>query len=212
MEKRKSQKKEIGREARKLLKQGITKQEVFVELVDKYKYSKDVAEVLKGIPSQVRIKKYGGWNTLLLSLLIIIELIILLSLKPSVSLLWYGLLIYAVATKKIKYYGWITFLAILGALASLIGIFFATGVISLISLILFVVFFLPSCILPIWLEKRLCPPPTERKELYTNAEGEQRLRIVYEFNDGELPDQTQDSTSGILDSDFVKTSAGVKTK
>ena len=42
---------------------------------------------------------------------------------------------------------------------------------------------IPSCILPIWLEKKLCPKPTEKKVQYTNSQGQQRMKIIYEFSD-----------------------------
>ena len=44
-----------------------------------------------------------------------------------------------------------------------------------------VLLIIPSCFLPIWLEKKLCPKPIERKEKYTNDNGQQRMKFVYEF-------------------------------
>jgi hypothetical protein len=180
---RKIPRKEITKDAKQLLKQGNTKQQTFELLVDKYKYSKDVADTIKNIPSSDRIQKYGAWNFFLLFLLIIIEVISLLWTSSSFGILWYGLLIYAVSNKLVKYYNWITFLAIIGTLFSIIGLFLSTKPINPVSIALLVFVFLPTCILPTWLEKRLCPEPTVRKEQYTNSEGEQRMRVVYDFPD-----------------------------
>ena len=190
MKERKTQKKEIDKEARELLKQGMPKQEAFETLVDKYKYAKDVADVVKNIPSAERIQKYGVWNTVLLIWLIIIELLVIVT-SPSIGILWYGLLIYAVAKKLVKYYGWITLLAVLGALGSIAtvalsgpGSFSSISFnASVVTILLLLVLYIPTCILPYWLEKKLCPAPTERKEMYSNSEGEKRMRLVYQFHD-----------------------------
>ena len=177
-------KNDVRKEAIKLLKKGTSKQETFDFLVDKYKFSKEISEVLKNIPSSKAIAKYGIWNNLLIALLILTT-IIFLSVSSSIGiLLWYGLLIYGVATKRVNYYLWVSVLSTF-CLICFIAIFFmnfsepTNWTITIIMLILII----PSCFLPIWLAKRMCPKPIESKEEYINSEGQKRLKIVYEFTD-----------------------------
>jgi len=181
---RKTPKKEIAKEAQQLLKQGDkTKQEIFDILVDKYKYSKDVADILRYIPTKQAIKKYGIWNSILLTVLVLSTALSLITV-PTIGIIWYILLIYAVASKKMQYYMWATILYSLFAM-----VFFATILttksfdIIFHWIILCLLFFLvvPGCILPLWLQKKLCPKPIEQKEVYVNAEGNKRMRIVYKF-------------------------------
>jgi len=184
MAERKVPKKEIANDARQLLKQGTSKQQTFETLVDKYKYGKDVADVLKNIPSLIRIQKYGAWNFLLLFLLILIVLISLFLTGPSFIVLYYGLLIYAVAMKQVKFYMWISLLSTC-ALIGFVAIILTTenAKLNWPALIAILGLTIPTFILPLWLEKKLCPKPIERKEQYTNSNGEQRMRIVYYFNE-----------------------------
>jgi len=180
---RKTEKEEIALEARLLLKQSEkTKQEIFEILVNKYKYSKDVAEVLRYIPSPQAIAKYGVWNTALLVFLIFIALFFIVIGFP-VGLVWYGLSIYVVASKKTEYYMWVSVLfsivligLVAGAISSPDAIFYWKNIVILTLTI-------PSCFLPIWLQIKLCPKPTERKEIYINPKGERRMRFVYDFPD-----------------------------
>jgi hypothetical protein len=176
--------KEIRNEARQLLKQGTSKQETFEILKEKYKYSKDVADILKNLPSQQTIEKYGKWNYVLLGLLVLTALIFFWATPTIGIVLWYGLLIYAVAKMLVKYYIWVTAFSAFAIIGFIAIIFTSDGattnwsnVIIMISLVI------PTLILPMWLEKKLCPKPTERKEEYTNSQGQQRLKIVYEFPD-----------------------------
>jgi hypothetical protein len=181
---KKLNKKEIRKEARQLLKQGTSKQETFELLVDKHKYTKEIADILKNIPSAIAIAKYGIWNHVLLAILILTTIIFFL-VAPSIgTLLWYGLLIYGVATKRINYYMWVTVMSSFALVVFIVIIltsssetFYWTRTIIMMILII------PSCILPIWLEKKLYPKPTEKKVQYTNTQGQQRMKIVYEFTD-----------------------------
>jgi hypothetical protein len=184
MEKEKIKNPEIAKEARQLIKKGISKQETFETLNAKYNSAKEVSDILKYIPSFKAVKKYGVWNYLLLCLLLLSALFFV-SHKPSFGVfIWYGSLAYIVARMLVKYYVYVAFLS-------------ATTVISLIALILFfdsskenwyeigfiLALAISTLILPFWLEKKLCPQPTETKELYINSEGQQRQRIVYGFTD-----------------------------
>lgn len=183
MTERQTHKKEIAKEARQLFKQGgQTKQQVFELLTDKYKYEKDVADVLKYIPSSQAIAKYEIWNNILLAILILITITSYINSNSFWTLFGYGLLIFGVATKRIKYYMWITGLSALSLIFFAIVLLFNTPEVpELRIIILTILLFIMSCILPIWLQKKLCPEPTEQKEKYTTSEGEERMRIVYEF-------------------------------
>lgn len=54
-------KKEVRKDAKELLKQGVCKQQVFKTLVEKYKYSIEVANILTYLPSQKAIKIDGNF-------------------------------------------------------------------------------------------------------------------------------------------------------
>lgn len=174
-------KKEIKKEAHQLLKEGTPKQETFEILKEKYKYTKIIADLLKTIPSKQAIDRYGKWNNTLLSLLIL-TVVLSLATAPSIGLIWYGLLIYAVARKLVKYYVWISVLSAFGIIAFLVIAFTSnTAAVNWLNLIILIVLILPLLLLPIWLEKKLCPKPKESKVKYTNSKGQKRLKIVYEF-------------------------------
>ena len=169
-------------EARQLLKEGTSKQETFEVLKEKYNVVKDLAEMLKTLPSKQAIDKYGKWNNVLLALLVLTTAIFLWTTPSPGILIWYGILIYAVAKRLVKYYVWLTvFSAIL--IISLIAVVFTndTAATSWITIVVLLSLVIPTLVLPLWLEKKLCPEPTERKEVYTNSLGEERLKIVYEF-------------------------------
>lgn len=175
-------KKEIRDEARQLLKQGTSKQDTFEILREKYKYAKDVADILKNLPSQQAIEKYRKWNYVLLGLLVLSTAIFFWA-KPTLGItLWYGLLIYAVARILVKYYIWVTLLSAIVIISSIaVFLTYQRAVTNWTDIIIMLSLIIPTFILPIWLEKKLCPKPTERKEQYTNEQGQQRLKIVYEF-------------------------------
>jgi hypothetical protein len=176
-------KKEIRNEARQLLKQGTPKQETFEILREKYKYAEGVADILKSLPSQQKIEKYGKWNYVLLALLVFTALIFFWETSTIGILLWYGFLIYVVAKMLVKHYVWVSAFSAI-AIISFIAILFTsdTGT-QWASVIIMTSLVIPTLILPMWLKEKLCPKPTERKEEYTNSQGQQRLKIEYEFPD-----------------------------
>jgi magnesium-transporting ATPase (P-type) len=182
------QKKKIRKETWQLFKQGErTKQEIYEILVDKYKSPKDVADVLKYIPSTQTVSKYGKWNSTVLVLLIFSTIFFLIiGLYALLSI--YLLSIYVVALKKIKYYSWLSFYFLLAILSSTAALIFAIikpeeTFTHWIYITVLLSVNICICFLPIWLQKKLCPKPTERKEVYTNSKGEKRVRIVYEFSE-----------------------------
>lgn len=183
MEERKLQTKEITADAKQLFKEGNNKQKTFEALVEKYGYAKDVADVLKNIPSAEAVDKYGGWNTLLLILMIITSSVVILTSLSIGSIIWYSLLTYAVAKKLVKYYVWVSILSGLGLAGNTVFVLMsgADPLLTWISIAILVILFLPILIISIYLQKKLCPPPSEEKEIYTNSEGDQRMRIIYQF-------------------------------
>lgn len=166
------------------MRQGNSRQAVFDTLAEKYHFEKTVADIVKHLPSAQAIEKYGKWNKLLLGLFIF-ETVLLLWLGKEINLvLWMGFLIYAVNTMQVQYYMFIS-------LISGFGIMFFVAMliineqdsINWLRIIAMAPIVIPTLILPIWLEKRLCPQPKESKEMYTNSQGQKRLRVVYEFVD-----------------------------
>lgn len=182
MKRIKIDKRKVRNEAMSMVRQGATRQETFNTLKEKYKYAKEIAAVVKFIPSKAAKKKYGIWNYILLAMLLAIMTLFMLS-SPSIGILiWYGLLIYAVARMLVEYYIYVTVLSIFGLISG-VAIFIISETMTLPDAIVLSIITLPSSILPIWISKRLCPSPNEKKESYTNKAGQQRLRIIYEFSD-----------------------------
>lgn len=177
-------KKEIKQEALKLLNQGISKQETFEILKEKYEYAIEIANVLKKKPSVKAIEKYRKWNNILLGLLILTSIFFILTTPMIQILIWYVFLIYTVARMLVKYYIWTSIFsgfAIITYISILILDVNATNNLTYILPILTLV--ISTFILPIWLEKKMCPKPVESKVEYTNSDGQKRLKIVYQFSD-----------------------------
>jgi len=177
----------ITKEARILFKKGTSKQETFQILSEKYKSSKVVSDILKNIPSLQAAKKYGVWNFLLLVLLLLTTLFFVKQ-KPTIStfgiFLWYGILLYIVARMLVKYYVYVALLSSITIISlTCLLFFFDSSQVNWIEIGLLLILTISTLILPIWLEKKLCPKPNETKEVYTNSEGQQRQKIVYEFKD-----------------------------
>ncbi len=165
-----------------MLRQGATRQEVFKILVEKYKYAKEIATIVKFIPSNAAKKKYGIWNFILLAILLAIITLFMVSSPSIVNLVWYGILIYVVASMLVEYYIYVTVFSVFGLIAG-VAIFITSETMTLQDAIVLSIITLPSAVLPIWISKRLCPPPIEKKESYTNKTGQKRLRVLYEFSD-----------------------------
>ena len=182
MQTNRPKKSDIRSTAKLLLKEGKSKQEVFDELLEKYHYAKDVAEVLKYIPTNSSIAKYNGWNIVLLINLIIIIGLILLSSGSYVSVIYYVLITIVVFKKSLKHYVWVSVLSAVG-LIGVAGAAMNGDNWSWPWIIIVVVILAPPLFISYWLPGKLSPPPIESKEQFTNAEGETRLRVVYSFKD-----------------------------
>ncbi len=180
----KNPKNEIVEKAKELLKQGRTRQETFELLVDKYKYTNKVLEVMKQMPSSKAIEKYGKWNNVLLGIMLLIVAMFSVSIGPGSLLILYGFLIYAVITKRFEHYFWISILSFVILIAVLtISIININKSIDVLAIVLILALHLPMIYLPYWIEKKMCPKPKEHREWYTNHEGRDKIKIVYEFSD-----------------------------
>lgn len=182
---RRNEKSLIRQSALELLKQGKSRQETFDILVEKYKFSADVADVLKQLPSKKALAKYGKWNNFLLGIMLFTSVFILI-ITPSVAefLIWYGFLIYAVVSKRFEYYIWISFVSFFFFFLFALDLFSGqshSG--SWTNISIFLILQTPNLFLPFWLEKKLCPRPKEKREMYTDHNGKNKIKIVYEFSD-----------------------------
>jgi len=172
------------KEARQLLKQGTTKQETFEILVGKYKSSKVVSDALKNMPSLQAVKKYGFWNYILFVLLLFSALFFAMHKPAFIIYVWYGLLLYVVARMAVKYYIYVALLSVITLIT--LAVLMITADKSQINWVEIGIICIDAALtlfLSIWLERKLSPKPKEVKELYTNSQGEQKLRVKYEFAD-----------------------------
>lgn len=174
----------VRSEARQMLKEGKSRQATYEELTEKYLYGNEVADIIKHLPSREARQKYSGWNIMLLIIICIMAILTLIA-SPTIGLMiWFGVIIYGVATYSLQYYLWISILAGIGIVGFIAMMFFQGNIAShLFELISALILMGPMLILPIWLEKKLCPKPGESREVYLNAQGQQRSRIIYEFKD-----------------------------
>jgi len=184
MENYKLKKDEILKEAGQLLKQGTSKQETFEILVGKYKSSKAVSDVLKNLPSLQAAKKYGFWNYTLFVLLLFSALFFAMHKPTFIIYVWYGLLMYVVARMAVKYYIYVALLSVI-TLITLAVLMITTDKfqINWVEIGIICIDAALTLFLSIWLERKLSPKPKEVKELYTDSQGEQKLRVKYEFAD-----------------------------
>jgi len=177
-------KREIKKEALELLKQGKSRQETFELLVEKFKYTTDVADVLQKLPSSKALAKYIKWNNILLGIMLLTTVVLLIIVRISPWLFWYGILIYVVAKRRFEYYIWISFISFIlsaGIIAIILRNFNESP--NLLDTAFILSLFLTTTFLPFWIEKKLCPKPKEKKEIYTDQQGISKIKIVYEFSD-----------------------------
>lgn len=173
-------KKEVTKIARTRLAEGISKQVVYDELVGEYKFRNEIAEILAGIPSAARNKKYGPLNMALLTFLIIITTLSLV--HPSPAIIWPIWLIYVVAFKRIRWYYWNTWLGAIILIGGIgICIYERQANLNVIALTGFV-----SAVLilaGIGLPRLLAPAYKEVREEGPDGAGEQRFYIRHQFVD-----------------------------
>jgi hypothetical protein len=173
----------VKKEARKMLNEGKSRQETFELLVNEHKVARDIAEIIKQLPSLKAVKKFALWNNILLGLLLVKAVMFVWEdMSFAILILWLGFLGYVVYNRLIHLYIVVTASSTIGLLAG-VGFYIFSEYEIEIPMLLFFVVFASTLIISFWLEKKLCPPPSERKELYTTEDGQQRMKIVYEFED-----------------------------
>jgi hypothetical protein len=175
---------EIRKEAEVLIAGGTSKQETFRQLSCKYHNPKLVADAVKFVASPEAIQKYRKWNWIILAIIVITAGFALVK-KPNIGVvLWLFALSYIVYKMFFEYYIWVTAMAAFGLIALLaimaneesLATEWSQSIIILLLLI-------PIIILPIWLKNKMCPPPSEEKQSYTDSQGHQKFRVVYTFQE-----------------------------
>ncbi len=171
--------------AKRKLKAGKSKQEVYEELSEQFNFRNEVAEIVRFIPSNERKKKYEKWNIVYLVFLSLLTLIAFFAF--NFGSLWYIFLIALVASKQYKYYNWNIFIGVI-SLISILSVALYSGMDNGIttSWIIMVAVAIPITLVlifaGIYLPKFITPNYREEKEKYTNNEGNERLRLVHFFD------------------------------
>ena len=180
-------KKKIKELATIALNNGKTKEEIYYEIIAKYKdyrAQKDIANIIRYIPEKWRLKKYGFYNVIFLVLLIIIDIANLVSANYG-GLFWFGVLTYLIVTRQTKYYYWFILFGVIifisGIALSLYG-YFGTGQNILLimggSAVLGLIFILFGIYMP----KFLTPDYVIVEEVFVDSDGENRKRKRIKYN------------------------------
>jgi hypothetical protein len=180
-------KKDIRNEAIKMLEEGHSKQKTYNLLQEKLGLNHEIVAVLKGIPSKKTFAKFAFWNYSLLLILLTL-LVILLAQNNLTNSSWSIFIVSAfsfiVFTKRVSSYVYISGMAIIGLLIFLTVYFTDDSIYKNHTNYMYVsLAFIPYIILPLWLEKKLCPSPKETKITYQNNNGQLVNQIQYEFID-----------------------------
>lgn len=174
----------IRKDARELLKVGTSRQDTYLQLKEKFNYPKQVADVMKTMPSQAALKKYGIYNHILLGIILLMPVLLIIrsgNHAANVAFLFYA---YIVASRTLEFYIILTTLSGLALIATIgIMIFqpFAPG--EWVDALLLLILLIPMAIMPVWIRKRFCPPPEIKYEDYTDANGISRRKTIYTFTD-----------------------------
>jgi hypothetical protein len=174
--------KEIRGKSRALLAFGKTKQETYDELVEEYKYSNEVAEVVRYTPTPEKWKKYRGWNTAYMIFLIVLFLFSMLS--PSFGLVLLGVVLGVVIDKNFRLYYLSSFAGGLGILASTGLALYEIGT-NTTNAILTIVITVPigaiMIIAGVYLPRVITPKYKEKREKFLDARGRERIKVVHVF-------------------------------
>lgn len=173
---------EIRREAELLIAGGTSKNDAFRQLSCKYHNPKLVADAVKFVPSPLILSRYRKWNWIIIATIVIAAGAALVS-KPNVGIVvWLFALAYIVYKMMFEYYIWVTALAAFGLIALLAIMANEESLTSQWTrAFIIMVPMIPLIILPLWLKNKMCPPPTEQKEAYTDKLGNRKYRVVYSF-------------------------------
>ena len=180
--KSKIDRKKVRKQAKTLINQGKSKQEVYDELVTEYKYRNEIAEIVRYTPTTEKLRKYSIWNTLYLIFISLITLLLLL--QPTLGIIWFILLIVIVASKKFKYYYWNSILGLV-MIISVVALSLYEGtndgsetiLATIITLTTAIITILAGIILP----RKITPKYIEKKEKYLDKNGKEKLRIIHIF-------------------------------
>lgn len=176
-------KKEVRRIAKAKLSEGIPKQQVYDELLSTYLQSKAVARIVESIPSARAKKKYGGWNIFLWILFAIMAVMDFLGGDVS-GFVIDVLFIIAISGYKVKYYQWISIRAVMTIIMMIAYVDFGNlDPLSIVVLVINSSFVITLLVLGLWLTAKLCPSPLVKKVMYTNKQGQKRLRPTYVFKE-----------------------------
>ena len=174
----------IRKDARELLKMGTSRQDTYLQLKEKFNYPKQVADVMKTMPSQAALKKYGVYNHILLGIILLMPVLLIIRSGNHASYIAFLFYAYIVASRTLEFYIVLTTLSGFALIAT-IGIMIlqplAPG--EWIDAILILILLIPMAIMPIWIKKRFCPPPEIKYEEYTYANGISRRKPIYTFKD-----------------------------
>lgn len=173
-------KRDIAKIAKSRIKEGMSKQAVYEQLVDEYRQRVIIADVLSGLPTPARLKKYGPLNLLFLTLLIFFTSLFVL--YPTIAIIWPLWLIYVVAFRKMRLY---YFNTLLGAIVAICGIGICLYQRQLVMATLGFTALAGVLLMlgGIGLPRLLAPMYKEVKEEVTDADGGRRFVVRHYFPD-----------------------------
>lgn len=181
--------KQIKKLAQEKIKQGLTKQIIYTELNQEFNGGQKLANIIQSLPSYQALKRYNFLHILFLVLLCVMILLLLLSQSYG-GIIWTAPIIYFAATHKARLYGWACIGGLYGLLSGTLLIIEATKLLNMGSIILMnsiaiIILIISAFIIfsGFFLRAKLTPSYIEKKELYENSEGNNRLRLVFEFKD-----------------------------
>ncbi|MEI6575827.1 MAG: hypothetical protein WCO63_06580 [Bacteroidota bacterium] len=168
------------------IKQGISKQQIYDELVPVYLDRNAIAAILNGTPSLLRRNNNKSpyiWLLVLLGLSAVLDLAVL----SYPSLIWDIALIYIVADYKIKHFSWIWFRAIISIFILIVILILNTyqsqTLTSLIGTALVMVILIPTLIVSVKLEHRLSSKFAVRRVQFIDDAGNETSEIIHEFEE-----------------------------
>jgi len=189
-------KRKTKREVKKLLKSGMSKEDIYYELIDKYKnpietrgiaYTKrihrDIANVIRYIPSNERLKKYGLFNNLFLIPLLLWGAWYLL-LGDFSRLFWPGIFAFIVGFKHTKYYFVFVATGILVICQGFAMSLYAyqdhfSGSSIFLVLLFYASFGTILIVFGIYMPRLLTPKYTFTDEIITTSDGKKKKKISF---------------------------------
>jgi hypothetical protein len=171
----------IRREAREMLRQGETRQNTYDALAEKSRHPAATARIIKQQPSKAAMEKYGFWNYILFSLLLVSTVLYAFTGSSPSLIIYYIILMYPVFRMMVEYYWWLVYFMAAGLLSVLAILI--SGDQTTIVLLAFIVLNVPAILLSVMIRRKMCPRPVETREKYITKTGEEHERIIYAFRD-----------------------------